>query len=770
VPAPEDGIAAGVQARPSQAAIVGRIINVGFGSGVRYYRVGAWLPIVVELRLESPPSRFSGLLRIEQPDRDRDLIATERPVTLTAGAPARRIWLYTLANPDGPMHPFVVRILNDAGEAVPIVSRNGVPSPWLEPPHRTNPLWGDQSLILDISPQPTQHLERLLTDERIRPARDLAVARVGLDLLPDQWYGLEMAEYVFWDRADASRLRPAQIAALKTWVRFGGTLILAAGATGPSLAHSGLAELLPVEISGAAVTTEPLSQARATDRRRRRTDRNADRAGPRPSPLTYCRLAPRPGAQVVATDPALEGPLAVRWSYGRGQVVFIGAEIRELFPRSREASRFLARVFPLRMKSADDPSQARVWGFAGDIDLSGLMRNVINFHETTWAYQLVALLFVAGYVLAATVLNWRWLKKRQRLHHSWLTFGLVAAGASVLSLGAVRVLHGVGRTVRQFSIIDAEAGSYAASGVGYFGVKSASHTFLDLWLPSNYLTDDPDMPTDCFLRPVPPARSLAGVSFAAPKRYRLRPAAAILEHVPVRATLKQLEGYWNGQLSGQLQASIRIAPVKTGPDEPTRWLVSQDSWIRNGLGVTLRDCYLLVARADPVASPGRTEHIDVYEIRRIEAANRRQTMRELLYAEGAPPLRIPNTLTSMHQAWAARLARFGAAQPDRQPAFEPQDYARALMLLTTLREYAVSAGEVTTGAYYTVLPRPSGEIVFWLECSDMLTKQTALLVGFADDPGPIRLCVRTGGRQGGFRPLSVSRAVTAYRIRIPVVR
>ena len=73
----------------------------------------------------------------------------------------------------------------------------------------------------------------------------------------------------------------------------------------------------------------------------------------------------------------------------------------------------------------------------------------------------------------------------------------------------------------------------------------------------------------------------------APQRYELLEYRAGLSGLPVRATLKQLEGYWAGELPGTLRADLA---VESG------FIPTAESWIENRLGVDLTGCWLIGLR------------------------------------------------------------------------------------------------------------------------------------------------------------------------------
>jgi hypothetical protein len=53
-----------------------------------------------------------------------------------------------------------------------------------------------------------------------------------------------------------------------------------------------------------------------------------------------------------------------------------------------------------------------------------------------------------------------------------------------------------------------------------------------------------------------------------------------------------------------------------------------------------------------------------------------------------------------------------------------------------------------------------------LDLSNLLDAGTVVLVGFAEGPGPVRLCARKGSRP--YRAVTPDRTWTMYRVVIPV--
>jgi hypothetical protein len=299
-------------------------------------------------------------------------------------------------------------------------------------------------------------------------------------------------------------------------------------------------------------------------------------------------------------------------------------------------------------------------------------------------------------------------------------------------------------------------------------LKTAKHTELDLWLPSNPSRPAGEQPTTCVLKPMPPAVADQGDSrgFLSPQIYRARPVRAQFEDVPFRATLKQFVGNWSGEISTRVRGELRLSGGE----------ILDSSWVENGLDADLEGCYLLVARFDP-GMERAAGLIDVHDVGTIKAGQRIERLgsylREQAAARGGAarrdeePERAP-TLKDLQKQWArdlypSMLPTFGGPQ---QREIDPENYDKALLLLTTLREYEPD----TSGTGFGGLDLEASH-ARTLDRSELLTRDTALLVGFSKEAGPVRLTMRSSKRKrNGFETREPREARTMYRVLVPMMQ
>lgn len=759
----------------AQAGVEGRIVQTGFLADTGpCYRRGVWCPLRVELTLRGATS-FSGALRVAQPDVDADICVSEVPVTLSGEGSSRTYWLYALPNPAALAvrsdSPFQVSLIDETGATVFLEEPNGAVATRLTERQPAVPLDESEILLLDISAQPLSRLGSAVRDTTEKMRRPVRLARSRPENVPGAWFGLEMADHVVWDAADPSALEYSQVEALIEWVRRGGHLVLAASRTAGVLSQSALGPLLPVEV-GPTQTHQTM-----LDVQRRMLAMDGDQEWP--GGLMVCQTTLRPGARAEITDERL--PFLSTSRVGHGSVTFVAAELRDLWriepetvfeaeadSPTREAqvlrsTKLLDALFGLR--------QASIQGMQGSVvaetDLFENVKRTVDFRSRSGAFMVVAILFVVAYVLTATVVSWQWLKQRDWPHLNWTVFAALVLLASVVSLGAVRVVRGISTELHQLCVVDLTTESHQARATCYFGLKTARHTNLDLWLPSDPSLPESEQPGSCALKPMPPVSRKDPRGFLSPQNYRARPVRARLEGVPFRATLKQFVGQWAGVISDGLKGEMRVS----------RGEISDQSWIENGLGVDLQGCYLLVARVEP-----RTErtagYINVYDLGTVQDGQRiaqlgtylRELKQEKEGATGpAPeePEREP-TLKDLQKQWGQDL------RPSLMPGFggprereiDPENYDKALLLLTTLKEYEPANAGSGIGDL-DLLATHCRE----LDRSDTLSPEVVMLVGFADRASPVRLAARTSKKKPGqFRTLDPGEARTMYRVLIPVRR
>ncbi len=766
----------GVAGSPASGQVVGRVVHVGFptsyGDSVR---TGGWAPVIVDLSLRGA-DHFNGYLRVAQRDKDGDLPYDQVKVLLQAdSSPQRRYVLYCVVGPAADSGGLIrIEVLNEDGEAVRVASE-GDPSlsDALMPAQMPERLQDDSRLILSLSNGAVGKIAFLEgEDQKDKFDGLIRVAHLRPEDLPDRWVGLDAVDGIVWDGATATDLTGNQIEALSTWVRHGGKLLIAAAKTTDTLMQEErLAALLPVKVTSVA-NQKTLTQLTA----------KLFNAGPgafegykQPIPTALCEA--KQGASVLVLEDDGDAVLAARHFFGRGVVTFVGAELSDLMQETGLSPiEFFKRTLQLRqLRSGVDtpPNVAPLFPY---------LEQTTGFRRSTGLYLLAALLFSIVYVGVSTFGSWAFLRSRSWTRHAWSAFAVVAGGAAVLSLVAVQAMRGVGQSLQQLTIVDAQVGQSEAMATAYFGLKTAIHSFPDVWMPADYTAEEKPGSSACCLKPLPSGNQSRSASdgYTDPSRYRMVPASAALESVPVRATLKQFEGRWFGQLRQTVDAKIIVEPNTDDSIQRSMMVIAEGSSVTNNLGVALRDCILVQPLQDPCqaglvnigprSSKDAIVQVLIHPVGTIEAGETIDLAGRVWSSpSGLGRLSIEEMLDrrlGQNQVnWGKKFVTnnpFGGAGKEVAD-FNLADYQDALLMMTMLSELDPRN-----------LPQsfsPGGCDISRRHCrqldvSDMITKERFMLIGFADDQGPVTLCTRTGS--AAYKPLLPDQPHTMYRFVIPV--
>ena len=764
-------------ALPAYAQIDGRILRVGlFAGAMPIVRNGEWSLAEVELR-NNAGMPFDGELRLDQPDRDGDIVTSVLPLALASDGQWRPYEVYFL--PHERSGNVRVRLFDHEGRLVKMRDDTGAEISELE----SNPfsdVSAEAFLIVDLTtPSKLAHVRWLDSDRRRKFDDHLNRRKVrGMSPreLPHRMQGLAAVDALVWDDADASILHRDQVGALLGWVEAGGRLLITMGSNWQTFVDSPLADALPAK----PVSAGPMNEAQGflsivdNDAYKNWLDRYYSK-----NSLTLCRLKPRPDALPIpaASDNV---PLAYRRLLGRGSIVVVGAPLQQLLPPPAQLTDTgenpLAETEPSeRDKRFLDHASERIVGrnFLGlaqevqsgqsallqdPVDLFQDVRGTVAFSEFSAAYVIFAILFAVTYSIVASGGSYVYLKRRGWQHHCWIAFALVSIAGSVIGTGMVWMLRGFTTKLRQTSIVDGQAGSDYAYATSLFGIKTPRHARFDLYLRAGYEEDTGSRSVGP-LRPMPEATGpfARKSQYVAPANYQCVLAGAELAGVKIRATLKEFIGTWHGPLGGMLDAKL-VADDKNefGPG----------SHIRNNLGFTLKDCYLLTTKQDVATEAFLVNCFRVGDIPANGPASQLDgaTIHRLLYFErggnAAGPAERVKMLPLLRDAitqWRSEIGRpqvgGGNLSTQRKPLRVDQEHLPLLLL----------------SVYDLMRPDPDKPLGFrrshgrsW-SCTHQLTNRTAILIGYSEEPSPIRLQVNRSEHEP-------DKSRTIYRFVVPVER
>ncbi len=733
---------------------------------------------------------FEGELRVNQQDRDGDVVTSASEVGLTPDGAWHPKQVYFMSTVGATETTVRIRLYDKSGALVRMTADTGEEvTELLSPPYYDLPT-ADEFLIVDLTtPRKLPQLQCLDTTSAL--VGDSAHARriraLSPSELPQEWQGLEAVDAIVWDDADPSELSARQIEMLFEWVRHGGRLLITGGSRNwQALAASQMAQHLPVSIKGLSTVREVQEFTRDIVRNEamsRTLSRKYAKVG-----IGRCDMTGRSGAISIPADTRGLSPIAYRMLLGRGTLTFVGASLRDLLPAPARVARSLAaegpisdaakeeldefrqtcdRIIAMNFLALPKPVVTQTHFLMGRSNLFDIAASTIGYKGLGFAFLMFALFFAVVYLLTASG-SYFYLRRRDWQQHSWSAFAVISLAGTLIGVVMVWSLRGITTKVRQTTIVDAKAGEDTAHAYCLFGVKTPDHTRLDLRLPSSYAVDDPRYRSGV-IRALPASTaSESGIStFVAADNYRSSRGGTFLEDVPVRATLKEFTGRWSGSIDGTLDARLVV-----GAEERDRF--GRGSFIHNNTGTRLENCFVLEG-AQEIAGEGgmiltRCLSLGTLEKSGPESMIEGDALNRRLYFlppnprapdEPLKPISGDQLQIDRHiRSWRSQLGQPLSASSQGGPIAVQagslsvdQEYFSLLLL-------SVFDLIQTDGNERLELSRSHGRM---LDCSHAITRSTAVLIGYSRDPPPALLEINGVRRKP-------ERSITIYRFVIPVER
>ncbi|MCB9856760.1 MAG: hypothetical protein H6818_13855 [Phycisphaerales bacterium] len=786
------------------ANISARINRVGlFAGSPQAVRSGVITFVEVDIR-NTGSAPFEAVLRatptdqdvdVAQTDRDGDVVVSELPIAVAPDGEWETKEIYfvpNMRNSDGRM---TIKIYTPDGELVEFANDLGQPVKSLQSePYFDRP---DNDALLIVT---------MTSGGRVTHGAYLELANQGLNFtdpitardvrgispreLPKKSQGLDAVDALIWEDADPAEISPDQAQALIEWVEQGGRLLITVNSHWQSFHSSPLAEVLPASIDDVEdVRAIPAMQGIVVTL----TEYEALAAGYKRQSVTRCRMRPRTDAipipSEVKPDQSSEDdkddasqdlePIAYRRYVGRGMITMLGARLIDLLPPpavdnfdDSESANIVRVAYAgvvekvvannLLALPAFREAKGSVYGFETRRNLFSALTRTIGFSAVTGVFLFFAIAFTGVYTLVATLGSYVYLTKKGWAGHCWTAFTGVSLVGIVIGLGIVWMLRGFSTKVWQTSVVDARAGVNYGYATCLFGVKTKDHTRLDLQLPVGYANASSGNGELFALPRATDSMSSGESSFVASDTYALTQAGTGVEGAPVRATLKEFEGRWHGEIGGTLEAKLVI-------DRSGR--ITGDSFIRNELGITLSDCYIIEGNQEIAGERGRATGLRCHSIGRLAANGDDSTLTgeplvDRIYvnkkappnADGSPAQRKGTELylSTFVDNWRGGSGLGSIMGGTPSPANVATDAEHAPFLLLSVYNLIDPGSSNDPWS----LQRSFGRR---LDCSHWITKRTAVLIGFSlDDPPAILQIDRANERP--------ERALTMYRFLIPVER
>jgi hypothetical protein len=693
-------------------------LDVGFAG---FYRAGSWTPVVVAPH-DAATATAGDTIHVWAEDADGQFVRSPPAVLApVAGndeptgrdAPAARVRL-RIGRPTGRVR--IERVTNGGSVAVEQI----LPAP----------LPATQRVLLVLGDVPAaRRAARLLgADEATRmQAVEIAdaVAR-GRLAAGAAARDFDAADAIILCGRDVALLPADAVTGIDAWVRDGGRLVYAAGASARDVEQGG----------GPAANWLPGSIERLVPLRRLAALEAYARAGglasrPTPTPLQ---------APLFAGSRRLEGvidvfdgaaatdlPLVVRKAHGLGTITWLGIDLdAEPFRGWPGADTLLVRLLGERSLDGDDDRAAAASG--GPTDLAAQLRVAVESGGDGVRIRPVPFEAIIGlgllYVACLYPLDWWLVSRGRRPGLAWLTLPLIIA---VFTAAAATFAHSwrprEPLVCRGAEIVDVDAGSGHVRGAAWAVAWRRENGGIDTALPTAARQAAVSWWADAGTGFGAIDAALPHPSLAAAD-YRYGASLATLEGVPVAATADRLfEASWT--------AASGTAPVVSSTLTRDAQGALEGS-IAHHLPFPLEACRL--ASAGWIYDLGQLAPSEAYDLH-----------------QGRGPRSLASALARREAVREREIA----------PRWNPAE--RDMMRILEVAGFHAAAG----GMAYTGLP--AGRLAR-LDLSPLLAVDRAVLFGTAGDPPPDWTAdwqIREAGA-GGTAAGAVKMAGRLYRIVIPL--
>ncbi len=408
-----------------------------------YYKYGEWLPIWIEVENNGPDTRAE--IRVPISGSGGVMIFTT-PLELPAGA-RKRTTVYVL--PNNYSRQLQVDLL--AGTETLATQKITV-----------HPQANIAFLTGIIAPE-RGALALLQTIDIPGAKRPQEVIDLKLADLPEKYEGLRSLDLLVLNNTDTSSLTPEQAAALETWVRQGGRLVVGGGANAQS-AQAGLpATLLPLTIQEIGEMQELPGLEKWID---------ANKPVRVSGPFVAASGSSEAGTKLASQDDLV---LVWEWARDRGLVNFVALDLSgspfDAWSGTKDFwEKLVSQTAVYPVSAPADVSARQQFASSMTYPLSNL-----PMLDLPSARGLALLLGV--YILLVGPANYFVLRKQKKLHLAWVTIPAITLVFSAASFGIGYALHGSDVFVNKIAIIQVEPSgkSHVDSFIGLFSPAQSAY-------------------------------------------------------------------------------------------------------------------------------------------------------------------------------------------------------------------------------------------------------------------------------------------------------
>lgn len=626
----------------ASAQATGQVQSVGFGT---YIRPGCWTPMLIKLT-PTTGSPFTGRIEVVQDDLDKDEVIFTRQVTLTGNSPNgppldQRFWMYFIPQPNRSDRETIEDGMNAADLTglikVRLCNENGKELAQL-------PLTQTIKLLesyragggINGTPRGQKAILSIVGRDRIDPMEYGMVVGLNEDVafqsipeaqipytLPDDVRGYDGIDGILWGDADPLILTPDQLSAIEAFVRRGGKLVVAQDTATNQWQRNGVKFplLMPVIVQGVEERPDLATLRQLAHVKDKPTDfaeNDRTRAWDAlKGPFRYAAAEPVAGAIVTVWQTDKDGnavldaagkpkPYVVRRAVGSGCVTWVAQDLGdkqllgdratttgwthvwdELFDWPNEP------IFNTRQAGAQTNADPKMMPYSGGTtwELGKAYLKMMEIPATSAALIGIAVLFFIVYWVAAGPGSYFVLLRRNKATMSWFTFGAIAIGGTVITIGIVKLVLRGAPQLQHFSVVRVAPNepSIVRSEFGLYIPRDGNQRIeLKDTAPnrSSYVTafnihpafntGDFDFPArQPYIVPVKEVREAGQTESYDPR----------VINVPYRSTLKKFQAQWVGDLPIGIEGQVKLAddfPMVQGT-------------LTNKTGRDLRRVYLIVS-------------------------------------------------------------------------------------------------------------------------------------------------------------------------------
>ena len=438
---------------------VGRADDQSIISDVRFgfqqtVRVATWAPVSVTLFPQQED--FQGRVEVVTPDPSgSQCVVTSDELSIAKGQ-SRRVNLLTMA---GRLETFLtVRIVTDdvivEARRLSTTGVDETPPDFTVLPHSRRIWLAAGSLQLREPDESESDSTKLSGVVHVAPLNSPGE-------LPDDWRVLSACSTIVLP--SGFDVNADQFAALTTWLKRGGHLIVAVGNRTESIDRrqdfldSGFANLLPAgaELEAAEITDfsgfETYVARKGGEQQFRVPLLNSSEPG------TRFRI---PGAKTVVSS--LNGDLVVRIPVGFGRMTLIGTSLESgPISRWRQGQLFLIKLADSESRTGTKAESTQRISRSGITELSTQLRRSLEGREQEGGRSaLVVLGLILLYLLLIGPVDYflvHRVLKRPRL--TWVTFPIIVVLGAILAHSSARATNGTRNEIAQLDCIDVDAES-----------------------------------------------------------------------------------------------------------------------------------------------------------------------------------------------------------------------------------------------------------------------------------------------------------------------